>query len=67
MDLFLFVCIKIKGVFDVVFKVLMLGIDVVCDSDEELEDDSDVDFDIEEDERRLDKEVDDMWDMYKVC
>ena len=66
MDLFSLARIKTKGALDVVSKAPTPGIDAARDSDEEPEDDSDADSDTEEDERRLDKEVDDMWDMYKA-
>jgi len=69
MDLFSLARIKTKGALDVVSKAPTPGLGAAHDSDEEPDavgDDSDAESDSEEDERRLDKEVDDMWEMYKA-
>ena len=69
MDLFSLARIKTKGALDVVSKAPTPGLGAAYDSDEEPDavgEDSDAESDSEEEERRLDREVDDMWEMYKA-
>jgi len=66
MDLFSLARIKTKKALETVSKAPTPGIDAAHDSDEDPDEGlSNEDSDSEEDERRLDKEVDDMWKMYK--
>ena len=68
MDLFSLARIKTKGALDVVSKAPTPGLGAAtCDEEPDaVGEDSDAESDSEEEERRLDREVDDMWEMYKA-